>query len=834
MTVDVKQRSELFVERFRRVSAFFLPQLKTFAAAMRKALIFISALCFLAGFVRGEDSVEADVGTVENDLGASREGSRTDNEAVQREEEAIKLDGLNVAQVKELRDKAEKFTFQTEVNRIMKLIINSLYRNKDIFLRELISNASDALDKIRLLSLTDRNVLDTNPELAIRIKCDKENKILSITDSGIGMTKSDLISNLGTIAKSGTAEFLGKMQETSNTQDLNDMIGQFGVGFYSAFLVSNTVVVTSKHNDDKQYIWQSDSSSYSIVEDPRGDTLKRGTTVSLHLKDEALDFLEEDTIRELVKKYSQFINFPIYLWSSKVIQVDEDEDDEEKPVKEDESKKEDSTEDKVTDEEDDAKVEDAEEEKKTKKVDKTVWDWELLNDSKPIWTLKPSDVEDKDYNDFYKALTKDTQDPLAKIHFVAEGEVTFKSLLFIPKVQPGDSFNRYGTKSDNIKLYVRRVFITDKFTDMMPNYLSFIRGIVDSDDLPLNVSRENLQQHKLIKVIKKKLIRKVLDMIKKIPKEEYEKFWKEYSTNVKLGVIEDAQNRARLSKLLMFHSSTQKSLTSLTDYVSRMKAKQQHIYYIAGSSEGEVRKSPFVERLDKKGYEVLYLTEAVDEYAISALPEFDGKKFQNVAKEGFSLDEGDKAKERMEQMKSTFDPLVKWLNDVLKDHISKAQVSERLTDSPCALVASMFGWTGNMERLAISNAHQKTDDPQKTYYLNQKKTLEVNPRHPLIRELLRRVEVDTTDETAKDIALMMFKTATLRSGYMLRETASFADSVEQLMRKSLGISLDEVPEEEEVQEEESASAEAETDNESEKIIDMDANEEEEEEKHDEL
>lgn len=541
-----------------------------------------------------------------------------------------------------------------------------------------------------------------------------------------------------------------------------------------------------------------------------------------------MDFLEPDTIKTLVKKYSQFINFPIYMWSSKIVQVDAEEVEEDKPVKED-TEKDDTAEDKE-DEEDDAKIE--EDEKKPKKVDKTVWDWELLNDSKPIWTMKPNEVEEKEYIEFYKTLTKDNQEPLVKTHFVAEGEVTFKSVLFIPKVQPSDSFNRYGTKSDNIKLYVRRVFITDKFTDMMPNYLSFIRGIVDSDDLPLNVSRENLQQHKLIKIIKKKLIRKVLDMIKKIPKEDYEKFWKEYSTNIKLGIIEDAQNRARLSKMLQFYSSTQKEMTSLPEYVSRMKANQQHIYYIAGSSEDEVKKSPFIERLDKKGYEVLYLTEAVDEYAISALPEFDGKKFQNVAKEGFTLEEGERSKERLEQLKTTFEPLVKWLNDIMKDHISKAQVSERLTDSPCALVASMFGWTGNMERLAISNAHQKTNDPQRSYYLNQKKTLEINPRHPLIRELLRRVEVDSSDQTAKDIALMMFRTATLRSGYMLRETASFADSVEQLMRKTLGISLDEIPEEEESQEEELAS--------SEKVSDVDAEhekkeeEEEEEEKHDEL
>ncbi|KYN03881.1 Endoplasmin [Cyphomyrmex costatus] len=788
---------------------------------MRKLYLLIAGLFLLTGkrsrFVRADDEVEENTGTVENDLGASREASRTDHEAVQREEEAIKIDGLNTAQVKELREKAEKFAFQTEVNRMMKLIINSLYRNKEIYLRELISNASDALDKIRLLSLTDKGVLDTNNELAIRIKADKENRVLHIMDSGIGMTKQDLVNNLGTIAKSGTAEFLGKMQEVNNAQDMNDMIGQFGVGFYSAYLVANVVIVTSKHNDDKQYIWESDSSDFSIIEDPRGDTLKRGTTVSLHLKEEASDFLEPDTIKTLVKKYSQFINFPIYLWNSKVIQVDAEE-------VEDKSEKKD-------DEEDDAKVEEDADEKKSKKVDKTVWDWEVLNDSKPIWTLKPNEVDEKEYIEFYKTLTKDNQEPLAKTHFVAEGEVTFKSVLFIPKVQPSDSFNRYGTKSDNIKLYVRRVFITDKFTDMMPNYLSFIQGIVDSDDLPLNVSRENLQQHKLIKIIKKKLIRKVLDMIKKIPKEDSQTFWKEYSTNIKLGIIEDPQNRARLSKILQFHSSTQKEMTTLSEYVSRMKPNQHHIYYIAGASENEVKKSPFVERLEKKGYEVLYLTEAVDEYAISALPEFDSKKFQNVAKEGFRLDEGERAKDRMEQLKTTFEPLVKWLSDILKDHISKAEVSERLTDSPCALIASMFGWTGNMERLAISNAHQKSDDPQKSYYLNQKKTLEINPRHPLIRELLRRVEIDSADQTAKDIALMMFRTATLRSGYMLRETASFADSVEQLMRKTLGISLDEVPEEEELQDEELTN--------SEKVMDVDSDdekreEEEEDEKHDEL
>lgn len=422
----------------------------------------------------------------------------------------------------------------------------------------------------------------------------------------------------------------------------------------------------------------------------------------------------------------------------------------------------------------------------------------MLNDSKPIWTRKPADVEDKEYEEFYKSLTKDTAEPLAKVHFVAEGEVTFKALLFVPKVQPTESFSRYGTKTDNIKLYVRRVFITDEFNDMMPNYLNFIRGIVDSDDLPLNVSRETLQQHKLIKVIKKKLIRKVLDMLKKIPEEQYEKFWKEYSTNIKLGTIEDPSNRTRLAKLLMFFSSDSDNLTSLSDYVKRMKPKQERIFYIAGSNKDELKKSPFVERLLRKGYEVLYLVDAVDEYTISAVPEFDGKKFQNVAKEGFSLTEAEGGKKQLEQYQTQYEPLIKWLSDdALKDHIAKATVSERLSDSPCALVASMFGWTGNMERLAVSNAHQKAEDPQRSYYLNQKKTLEINPRHPLMRELLNRVNDDPSDATAKDMALMLFRTATLRSGYMLKETQDFAQSIEMMMRKTLGVSLDEQVEEEE-------------------------------------
>merc|ERR1711915_551743 len=459
------------------------------------------------------------------------------------------------------------------------------------------------------------------------------------------------------------------------------------------------------------------------------------------------DFLEQDTVRDLIKKYSQFINFNIYLWGSSTKTVEE-----------------------------------------------------------PIEDEEDEDVEEKseEYDEFYKSITKDKNGPLTQSHFIAEGEVTFKSLLFIPNTQPSETFNKYGSITENIKLYVRRVFITDDFKDMMPNYLSFVKGVVDSDDLPLNVSRETLQQHKLLKVIKKKLVRKTLDMIKKIDDDKYNAFWAEYSTNIKLGVIEDTANRTRLAKLLRFVSSNGK-LTSLAEYVERMKEKQEHIFYMAGGSKDEVEKSPFVERLIKKGYEVLYLTEAVDEYAISALPEFEGKKFQNVAEEGFSIDgDTEAAKARKEAVKEKYDPLLKWLGeDALKDHILRAEVSERLDESPCALITSKFGWTGNMQKIIQSQTHSKTQDMQRDYYLNQKKTLEVNPSHPLIKELLRRVEDNPADKTATEMALMMYNTAPLRSGYSLKDTVNFAQQIEAMMRQTLGVDADEqVEEEEEITDEE--------------------------------
>uniref|UniRef100_A0A8C5AC24 Endoplasmin-like n=1 Tax=Gadus morhua TaxID=8049 RepID=A0A8C5AC24_GADMO len=566
-------------------------------------------------------------------------------------------------------------------------------------------------------------------------------------------------------------------------QSTNELIGQFGVGFYSAFLVADKVIVTTKHNNGTQHIWESDSNEFSVIEDPRGDTLGRGSTVTLVLKEEASDYLELETIKNLVKKYSQFINFPIYVWASKTETTEE-------PIEEDaEEAEKDASEDEV-------EVEEEEEDKekpKTKKVEKTVWDWELMNDIKPIWQRQAKEVEEEEYKAFYKTFSKDTDEPLSHIHFTAEGEVTFKSILFVPASAPRGMFDEYGSKkNDYIKLFVRRVFITDDFNDMMPKYLNFVKGVVDSDDLPLNVSRETLQQHKLLKVIRKKLVRKTLDMIKKIAEEHYnDKFWKEFGTNIKLGVIEDHSNRTRLAKLLRFftsHSDTE--VSSLEQYVERMKEKQDKIYFMAGTNRKESESSPFVERLLKKGYEVVYLTEPVDEYCIQALPEFDGKRFQNVAKEGIKFDESEKAKGKREELEKDFEPLTTWLKEKsLKDKIEKAIISQRLTSSPCALVASQYGWSGNMERIMKAQAYQTGKDISTNYYASQKKTLEINPKHPLIKQMLKKENAD--DQTASDLAVVLFETATLRSGYQLADTKAYGDRIERMLRLSMNVDLDE-------------------------------------------
>lgn len=761
--------------------------------------------------------------TVETTEGASG-GDGTDADVVDREAEGIKIDGMSAAEYAALRDSGEKHEFQAEVSRMMKLIINSLYTNKEIFLRELISNASDALDKVRFMAVKSKEYLGDVTDLKIQIHVDKENKVVHITDTGVGMTKADLIKNLGTIAKSGTSDFLAAVGD--GTGDTSNLIGQFGVGFYSAFLVADTVVVTSKHNDDDQYIWESDASSYSIMKDEREDEqLGRGTRISLYLKEEAQDFLETETIKGLITKYSEFINFDIYLYTSKVIEVPAEEVEEEEEGEEaaDEGAEEESEETEDDSEEGDVEVEEEEDVEEDKMVEQTVWDWEVINANKPIWTRNQKDVDDEEYAKFYAAFNNaEGKEPMAQIHFTAEGEVTFRSILFVPHEAPAGLYSGdTSKKKSNIKMYVRRVFITDSFEDMMPSYLKFITGVVDSDDLPLNVSRETLQQHKLLKVIKKKLVRKALEMLKKMEPEAYKKFYKEFGTSIKLGLIEDYANRTRLAKLLRFKSSNDnEEMTSLEEYVERMTEKQKAIYFAAGTSVEEVQKQPFVEKLLKRGYEVLYLTEPVDEYTIQNLPEFDGNKFQNVAKEGLEFGDETKAEiEAREAQEKTYEPLVKWADDNLKDHIDKVVISSRLDTSPCALVANQYGWSGNMERIMKAQAYAKADDSSNSFYEKQKKILEVNPRHPIVKTLLSRVESEATLEEAEveeykqtttDLALTLIDTFRLRSGYTLTDSVSFSDRMERMLRLSLGVDPDAevepepeyAPDAEEVEEEE--------------------------------
>lgn len=685
--------------------------------------------------------------------------------------------GLSQAEKKLLQGLGEKHQFQAEVSRLLNLIINSLYSKRDIFLRELISNASDALDKIRFLALTGEASLGDNTQFEIKIKADKEARVLHIQDTGLGMTKQDLISNLGIIAKSGTNEFLSKMASTEDS----GLIGQFGVGFYSAFLVADRVTVTSKHNDDKQHVWTSTADGeFAVTEDPEGDTLGRGTRISLHLREDALEFLESEALRKLVATYSSFINFPIYLWSSKTVQVQVPKDEAAESPKEDEALH-------VEDNEEGDNEEEADDEPET--VTETVWDWDLLNNIKPLWTRDPKEITDDEYIQFYKVITKDSDNPVSWSHFHAEGDIDFRAIIYLPSDTDENQFDT--TKTDGnrgLKLYVKRVFITDQFDSILPKYLAFVKGVIDSTTLPLNVSREILQQDKSLKAMEKKLVRKIIALIQSLAQDEekYEEFYDQFSVNLKLGIIEDSGNRDRLSKLLRFHSSKSgNQQISLEHYIEGMKEGQDKIYYIAGESRSIVASSPLIERLTSKGYEVLFFVEPIDEYWTQHLSTFDGKRLVNVARDGDLGIEGEEEKEKNEEDAKNLESLVKFLKTTLSSKITKCVVSKRLTKTPSALVASSFGYSANMERIMKAQALSAGQDS----FMAPKKILEINPSHPIIKELLRRINGDAEDPIAKDIAELMFDTAALHSGFSLDDPSKFASRVHKMM--SLGLNLDE-------------------------------------------
>jgi len=657
-----------------------------------------------------------------------------------------------------------------------------------------------------------------------------------------------LINNLGTVAKSGTTNFLEAMADGADT----NLIGQFGVGFYSAFLVADKVSVTSKCNDDPiQHVWESSAdASFTVVEDPRGNTLGRGTRVTLHLKEDAHDYLSEDKLKETSKKYSQFIQFPIYIKVKKEVEADAEEDDDDNDEEKDD----------VETSEDEEK----EEEEKKKPTKKTVYEWEQVNTQKAIWLRPKEDVTEEEYNEFYKSISKDYLDPLAYTHFNAEGEIEFKSILFLPKKAPFDMMDNYWTKRSEVKLYVRRVLVAEKFDELLPRYLNFVRGVVDSDDLPLNVSREQLQQNKIMKVISKKLVRKVLELMKKLAKEEesggeddesdedeeakeekeekkdskdsegtWAKFYKEFNKNLKMGCYEDDSNRSKLSKLLRFRSTKSEDKDiSLDKYLDRMAESQESIYYMSGESMDVMMKSPSLQVFKKKDLEVLMLSDHLDEPCIQKLADYEGKKFVSIQKADVKLDETEEEKKKFSKLKDMYKPLTDWWKEKLTDFTEKGamkdagvkieavSLSKRLTSSPVVVVTSQFGYSAQQEKIMKAQAFQNKDQ---IGMMSGRKTLEINPNHPVVVDLLRRVKEDKESAVALDTAQVLFQTALIESGYEIADPSALVARVYRLMSKELGVDPDaplkevEVAEDEEAEEEaEEEEAEAEEDDKTEK------------------
>jgi len=657
----------------------------------------------------------------------------------------------------------------------MDLIVNSLYSNKDVFLRELVSNASDACDKLRFVSLSEPNAMAGNEELKIKIRGDEASKTLVIEDTGIGMSKEDLVSSLGTIARSGTAKFMEMLKSQSDGENL---IGKFGVGFYSAFLVADKITVTSKnHTDDKTWTWESEinANSYTIRESE--ETMTRGTKIVLHLKEGCEEFATGEKLSSLVKTYSEFISFPIDVWSKQTKEKQVEDKESTAKLKEAWEKK------KIEAEAKGEEFSEPEPKPVMKKEFEQVEEWATANNDKPIWVRSPKDVEQEAYNDFFKSTFKEFLDPLAHSHFAVEGDIEFRSLLFVPGMAPFEQQDMMA-KSKAIKLFVRRVFISDEFDEsLLPRYLTFVRGVVDSSDLPLNVSREILQESRVVRVIRKRLIRKTFDMLREIAdrdNEDYATFWDNFGRNLKLGVIEDSDNRKDLAELLRFTTSKsgdEGTLRSLDQYVNDMPEEQNSIYFVAADNKDAAEASPFLEKLKKKGFEVLYLLDPIDEVAMANLATFKEKQIVDASKEALDLgEESEDEKKKQEELAAEFKGLTDWMKEVLGEQVEKVEVSNRLTDTPCVLVTSKFGWSANMERIMKAQA---MGDNRAQDYMKGKKTMEINPSSPVIAQLKKLKESGASE--AKENCQLLFDTALLTSGFSIEKPSVFASRVFKLM-----------------------------------------------------
>lgn len=670
---------------------------------------------------------------------------------------------------------SETFAFQAEINQLLSLIINTFYSNKEVFLRELISNASDAIDKIRYSSLTSPEVLGDCKDFTISIVPDKEAGTLTIQDTGIGMTKQDLIKNLGTIAHSGTRAFMESIQQGGNPADQMSLIGQFGVGFYSAYLVAKNVKVVTKHNDDVQYVWESSASgSFTITEDTDGPRIARGTKLILELKDDQTDFLNENRIREVVKKHSEYCGFPVML------EVEKEEEVPEEVNPEQEDKPEGTVED----------VDEDDEKTPKKKETRIVKTFVQLNNQPPIWLRKPEDVTQDEHDAFYKAISNDWDAPMTQKHFSIDGQIQFKALLYIPKRAPFDMFATTDKRRSNVKLYVKKVLISDDSTSILPDYLSFVQGVVDSDDLPLNVSREMLQQNSVMKIIKNNLVKKCIEMINDLAtaedKEKYKTFYEAFNKNVKLGVHEDRKNRTKLLDLVRFHSSkSDEDLTTFKDYVTRMKEGQKKIYYLTGESLKAVKSSPFIEKLRKRGLEVLYMVDPMDEYMLQTVRDYDDKELVSCSKEGLDLDMTEEEKKSFDELQKEWEPVCNKIKNILGEKVTSVKLSERLADNPCVLVTDRYGWSANMERIVRAQALRSSDS---MYAGASRKIMEINPDHKVIKEIKARVD---GDKDVKPVVDMLFQTVMIDSGFVLDEPSMFAKQIYRLI--GLGLFGDEDP-----------------------------------------
>uniref|UniRef100_A0A8C2IQ95 Heat shock protein 90, alpha (cytosolic), class A member 1, tandem duplicate 2 n=1 Tax=Cyprinus carpio TaxID=7962 RepID=A0A8C2IQ95_CYPCA len=681
-------------------------------------------------------------------------------------------------------EEAETFAFQAEIAQLMSLIINTFYSNKEIFLRELISNSSDALDKIRYESLTDPSKLDSGKDLKIEIIPNKQERTLTLIDTGIGMTKADLITNLGTIAKSGTKAFMEALQAGADIS----MIGQFGVGFYSAYLVAEKVTVITKHNDDEQYAWESSAGGSFTVKVDNSEPIGRGTKVILHLKEDQTEYIEERRIKEIVKKHSQFIGYPITLFVEKE-RDKEVSDDEAEAEEEKEKEKEEKDEDKpeiedVGSDDEDHDDKSSDKKKKKKKIKEKYIDQEELNKTKPLWTRNPDDITNEEYGEFYKSLTNDWEDHLAVKHFSVEGQLEFRALLFVPRRAPFDLFENK-KKKNNIKLYVRRVFIMDNCDELIPEYLNFIKGVVDSEDLPLNISREMLQQSKILKVIRKNLVKKCLDLFTELSedKDNYKKYYEQFSKNIKV-------NRQTLVALRAV--STIDGFTEINRNITAL-ITHTNSFFSEGETKDQVANSAFVERLRKAGLEVIYMIEPIDEYCVQQLKEFEGKNLVSVTKEGLELPEDEEEKKKQEEKKAKFENLCKIMKDILEKKVEKVTVSNRLVSSPCCIVTSTYGWTANMERIMKAQALR---DNSTMGYMAAKKHLEINSDHPIVETLRQKAEADKNDKSVKDLVILLFETALLSSGFTLDDPQTHSNRIYRMIKLGLGIDEDDVSTEE--------------------------------------